>query len=251
MSHDFLELLVDSGNSRLKWGILRQGRLTPGPPLATAGRITETDLARLWGDLSATPRRVWIANVAGEQVAACLRAFVRARWQMEPEFVRPQAAGFGVINGYLRPETLGVDRWLALIAVRNRYALPACIADCGTALTVDLIDGSGRHLGGLICPGLKLMAEALTQKTAAVRLGAWSGQTEALGDHTVAAVHLGARQAALGLIERTFWQQQKHHPKLCLILTGGDAAELCPKLKVPAQLVPDLVLEGLAVISRG
>lgn len=244
------ELLLDSGNSRLKWATLKGGGIAAGPPLVTAGRIIEADLDRVFAGLT-PPRRVWIANVAGEAVTAKLRAWIYSRWQLEPHFVRPQACGFGVINGYRRPETLGVDRWLALIAVRNRYSLPALIADCGTALTLDAMDEAGRHLGGLICPGLALMAEALAKKTAGIRHGAWHGQAKALGDHTAAAVHLGARQAALGLIERTFQQQQKVYPHISLILTGGDAAELAPRLQVPAQLKPDLVLEGLAVVSRG
>lgn len=243
------ELLLDSGNSRLKWAVLSQGVIVPGPPLVTGGRISQADLDRIFDGL-ATPRRVWIANVAGQVVADKLHTWILSRWRVEPLFVRPQASGFGIINGYRRPETLGVDRWLALIAVRNRYSLPACIADCGTALTLDVVDESGRHLGGLICPGLTLMAEALVQKTAGIRHEVWHGQAEILGDHTAAAVCLGARQAALGLIERTFRQQQKAYPSLSLILTGGDAAELAPGLQVPAQLVPDLVLQGLAVISR-
>ncbi len=243
------ELLLDSGNSRLKWAVLSRGVIATGPPLVTGGKIIEADLDRLFDGL-ATPKRVWIANVAGQAVADKLLAWIRSRWQLEPYFVRPQAVGFGIVNGYRQPETLGVDRWLALIAVRNRYSLPACIADCGTALTLDVVDEAGRHLGGLICPGLTLMAETLMQKTAGIRLEAWHGQVEVLGDHTAAAVHLGARQAALGLIERTFRQQQQVHPQLCLILTGGDAAELAPRLQVPARLVPDLVLEGLAVVSR-
>lgn len=242
------ELLVDSGNTRLKWAILSAGKLTSGVPLVTAGELAETELEQRWGML-APPNRVWIANVAGQAVGEALRTWIRARWQIEPRWVFPQASGFGIVNGYRWPETLGVDRWLALIAARNRYSVPACIADCGTALTLDVVDESGRHLGGLICPGLKLMAEVLEQKTAGIRLEAWQGQAEVVGDHTMAAVHLGARQAALGLIERTFCRLRKVYPKLCLILTGGDAAELIPELEVPALLAPDLVLEGLAVVS--
>ncbi len=241
-------LLVDSGNSRLKWALLDCNQLLPGPALASRG-LREEALEELWGAL-AVPARVLIANVAGKEVAEVLRAFVRSRWSLEPEFVRAQASGFGVVSAYLAPETLGVDRWLGLIAARNRYLLPALIADCGTALTLDVIDEAGRHKGGLICPGLKLMGEMLVHKTAGIRLAAWSGSIKGLGDGTSAAVHLGIRQAALGLIERTFRQQQKLYPKLSLLLTGGDAQALLPELEVQALWAPDLVLEGLAVVSR-
>jgi type III pantothenate kinase len=240
-------LLVDSGNSRLKWALYRH-YLVPGPALASRP-LREEALEALWGALAA-PARVLIANVAGKEVAEVLCAFIRSRWSLEPEFVRSQASGFGVVSGYLEPKTLGVDRWLGLVAARNRYFLPSLIADCGTALTLDVIDEAGRHKGGLICPGLKLMAETLVHQTSGIRLAEGSG-FGSLGDSTSAAVHLGARQAALGVIERTFRRQQKLHPKLSLLLTGGDAEALLPELEVQAHWVPDLVLEGLAVISRG
>ncbi|GAB6067111.1 type III pantothenate kinase [Methylothermus subterraneus] len=250
MEREFCALLVDNGNSRLKWAVLRGDRFISGSPVLTAGRIAQAELHRLWGELAPAPQRALIANVAGPVAAEQLCAFIRTRWRFEPEFVRSQATGFGVVSGYAQPEALGVDRWLALVAARNRYALPALIADCGTALTVDVIDSAGRHRGGLICPGLKLMAEALALRASGIGWTAWSGRREGLGDGTAAAVCLGARQAALGLIERTFRQQQSLYPGLRLLLTGGDAAELALGLEIPAQVVPDLVLEGLAVVAR-
>ncbi|MBN2700026.1 MAG: type III pantothenate kinase [Methylothermaceae bacterium] len=245
------KLLVDCGNSRLKWGLLRADEIVSGVSLRSSNGITESDLNGIWADLN-TPRQVWIANVAGQMVADRLNAWSRTHWRITPHFVRPLAEGYGVVNGYRYPETLGVDRWLAMIAVRHRYTLPACIVDCGTALTLDVLDQTGRHRGGLICPGLALMAETLMQDTAGVRFETPAGgeRGSGLADHTGAAVYRGVRQAALGLIERTYDRYIQAEGPLSLVMTGGDAAELAPSLSVPLHLAPDLVLQGLAVVSR-
>ena len=68
-------------------------------------------------------------------------------------------------SGYRDPERLGVDRWLALIAARERSKQPTVIVDAGSACTIDLLDSEGRHLGGYILPGLTAMGEALVRGT--------------------------------------------------------------------------------------
>lgn len=243
-----MELLVDSGNSRLKWAVLERGVIGPARSAPGGRELTPAQLDRLWGELP-VPDRVWIANVAGESVAACLERWLRSRWGKTGTFVCSQREACGVRSGYRDPRKLGVDRWLALIAARHHHPLPACIVDCGTALTLDVLDNDGRHHGGLICPGAALMRRSLGQGTAQVE--AEEHETDALlGDHTAAAVTLGVEAALAGLVERSLARLAPRWPDLHLVLTGGDAIRLARNLSRPAQLAPDLVLRGLALVSR-
>ena len=73
---------------------------------------------------------------------------------------KPEAFAYGVTNAYAQPEKLGIDRWLGMIACYNLYSSGFCLAGCGTAITVDVVDSTGQHQGGLISPGLLLMKES-------------------------------------------------------------------------------------------
>lgn len=245
-----MELLVDSGNSRLKWALLEEGLLQPAGSCDGGAALTVDRLEAAWGRLP-VPERIWVANVAGAETAACIRSWSESRWKLRPRFLSARAEGFGVTSGYREPERLGVDRWLAVIAARHHYPLPACVVDCGTALTLDVVDENGVHQGGLICPGAELMRRALVQGTADLRLDGEEPVSGLLADSTAAAVTLGVRQALGGFVERSVRELERRWSPLHVILTGGGASRLAADLSLPLHLAPDLVLKGLAVVSRG
>ncbi|MEC4750147.1 type III pantothenate kinase [Methylomicrobium sp. Wu6] len=238
-----MNLLVDIGNSRLKWALSDQGGLAVGIALLNH-TLTEGRLAEIWRDLP-RPGHLAIACVSARRLAGIVRSAASTLWPgIAVLEAKSEAQAFGVTNAYLQPEKLGVDRWLALLAARRHYTLPVCIVDCGTAITVDLLDESGRHLGGMICPGLELMKKSL------------SGGTEALGyddsaftagpaNHTAAAIYSGVLAAAAGLIEHVFSARSEH----CgLLLTGGDASLIAGQLGCASRIDNDLVLRGLSLL---
>jgi len=242
-------LLVDIGNSRIKWGLGRGGRVDAGRPLASNLAVLKDDLDRVWSNVPASSSVV-ASNVAGPEIGQRVQEWVERHWGLEIQFVQPEGRAYGVVNGYENPDKLGVDRWVALVALRKFYPLPACIADCGTAITVDALDSGGRHLGGLIAPGLTLMRQALMQRAPGLTLadGTYQGL---LARNTAAAMLSGARQACAGLIERTLREIGKLlgcDPHL--VLSGGDAQTLATELSVPYALAPDLVLQGLLIIAE-
>ena len=242
-------LLVDIGNSRIKWGIGSGGRLAAGPSFASDPGAVADAVDRLWGDLPA-PASVVASNVAGPAIGERVQDWVKQRWRLDIRFVRPEARAYGVVNGYESPAKLGADRWVALVALRKFYPLPACIADCGTAITVDVLDAGGRHLGGLIAPGLTLMRQALTQRAPGLEAANGSDQG-LLARNTAAAMLSGARQAGAGLIERTLREAGRllgSDPHL--VLSGGDAQTLAAELSIPYALAPELVLQGLLIIAE-
>ena len=239
-----MKLLVDMGNTRLKWATINDEQLITGEPLLNAV-LTQQTLLKLWQPLTA-PTQLVIACVSANQSLTLVMEVAVSLWSdINIVRVRSQAQGFGLTNAYLQPEKLGVDRWLALIAARHFYAAPACVVDCGTAITVDLIDADGHHLGGLISAGLALMKKSLAHGTDALPFSDASYPLEA-ANFTEAAIYSGTLLAAVGLIEQVLAKQTQ---PLTLILTGGDAALIAPHLSIKAIVDPDLVLRGLAIAA--
>ena len=241
-------LLIDIGNSRVKWAWAKQGRIEPGQAFAT--RASQEEFPRHWAD-APPPAQVLVSNVAGAAVEAELKAYTEQHWHLAPQLVRSTALACGVRNGYTCPEKLGVDRWVALIGAHHAAPGPCCVADCGTAITFDAIDADGIHQGGLIAPGLTMMREALARGTQGLPLVDSNSQSR-LGLDTAAAIAAGTRLAAAGLIElglNETAQRLGSQPRL--LLTGGDAPRVATELRIPYELRPDLVLEGLRVIATG
>jgi len=251
-------LLLDVGNTRLKWAWLENGHAGAaravqhhGAPAAWQSEL-ETWQAELEAE-GRSPDRIMVANVAGGSFARLLGGWTKARFGFWPEFVTAVRSACGVTNAYARPAVLGVDRWLGMIAARHAGESPACIVNAGTAVTVDALAGDGQHLGGFILPGLQLMQEALYARTGNVQAAAAaeSAQTNGLfGINTAAAVEQGIPLAIAALADRAFAElARRTHQTPRILLTGGDAERLRPELAHPAEIVPDLVLAGLAVFA--
>lgn len=234
-------ILIDAGNTRLKWAVAEDGRWL------AQGRNDYADWSALREEL-APGMPCFIASVAGaaqeERLAAQLRdAGIEASW------LTAGAEFAGVRNGYLNPQQLGVDRWMGLIGARMRSCGPALVVSAGTAMTVDALSADGVFLGGVIVPGASLMRQSLLQGTA--RIGEAPGAWQAFPRATADAVHSGIVAALCGAI-------QLQHARLAAVsskgptclLTGGDAERLLPHLTVPAQHVPALVLEGIDRVAR-
>lgn len=242
-------LLLDIGNTRVKWARLHNGRLSIGAPVVHREQPLAALWPSLWGALP-SPARVIVACVARGEVAASLTAWCLVHWGIHPEFVSASAVACGVSSGYRTPVELGVDRWLAMIAARQLPVFAGrslCVVGCGTALTVDVVTADGRHLGGWIAPGLTLMRQQLTQGTAlrTTDIASTVNRSE-FGHGTAEAVTAGTRQAAVGLVLQAMALAQQQLNTLPIgVLTGGDAEALLPSLPGGACVVPDLVLQGL------
>lgn len=238
-----MNLLVDIGNSRLKWAISDPNGLAESTALLNH-TLNEAYLSEVWRDLP-KPDHLAISCVSARGLVGITRAVADALWPgIAIVEAKSEAQAFGVKNAYKQPEKLGVDRWLALLAARRHYTLPACIVDCGTAITVDLLDESGQHLGGMICPGLKLMRKSLSAGTEAL-VYYDSAFTVGPANDTGAAIYSGVLTAAAGLIEHVFSAQPEH----CrLLLTGGDASLIAGQLGRTGRIDTDLVLRGLSLL---
>jgi type III pantothenate kinase len=238
-----VNLLLDLGNSRLKWARAENNQLEIGKTLLHS-EITPQSLCELWQHLQ--PQKIAISSVGKAELLTIITTVARELWgDISIHFAGSQTDAFGVKNAYLQPEKLGVDRWLALIAVRQKTILPICVIDCGTAITIDVLNEKGEHQGGLICAGLMLMKMALAVNTADLPLTN-APHKIGLAIETKAAIYNGTLFAACGLIEKTMQQLPANTQ---LFLTGGDAVTIAKQLAQPFIIEPNLVLQGLALTN--
>ncbi|MBD8881595.1 type III pantothenate kinase [Rhodanobacter sp. 7MK24] len=239
-----MKLLLDLGNTRLKWALHRGTDVLAGDAVAWNESVAEA-LAASWAGL-APPSAIFGASVVDAAREQLVAASATAAFGREPWWLRTPAEACGVRNAYAEPQRLGVDRFLAMVAARAEGSAPCILAGVGTALTLDALAADGRHLGGLIAPGPRLMQQSLLGATAQVR-PAHAGTIVEVADNTADAVASGCWLAAAALVGRFAAHMS---PALggapSLRLGGGDAEALLPLLATPAQLVHDNVLRGLA-----
>jgi type III pantothenate kinase len=228
---------IDAGNSRIKWGVHDGNGWLNSGALPTSEVASLAEVAAQW---PASAHGV-VCNVAGATVANCISRLFASR-HAELSFLQASAAACGVRSCYENPQQLGADRWAALIGARAAQG-GACLVVCaGTATTVDRLDADGVFAGGLILPGLDLMRAALARNTAQLPLA--EGVFCAQPRNTMDAIVSGCLQAQLGAVERMFQEIADEADARCL-LTGGSARRLAAHLKIPFQLMDNLILDGL------
>ncbi len=233
----------DIGNTRCKWRVLKGSEIVgQGSFLNSAGFTSLLELSGI--------ERVRVSCVAD---AAVKREFEDALLgkQLSPEYAATSREVDGVVNAYQNFSVLGVDRWSAIVAAYHYVANTVLIIDAGSALTVDLVEGKGRHLGGYIIPGFSLMKTSLLSDTGGVRFDeAVSVKGLAFGCSTVDAVNAGVLSAQIGAIMLAIQEAERLAASgFPIILTGGDAGvvreHLANQTSAEMELLPNLVLDGL------
>jgi len=247
-----MTVLVDVGNTRIKWATLADGRLVRHGS-AVLRESVDAAVAALAATLPPQPRII-AANVAGERVAERLRALAATRPGASLELVTTSAERFGVRCAYAEPSRLGVDRWVAVLAAYHGARGAACAIDAGTAVTFDAVDDAGVHLGGLIFPGVRLLATALDHNTSDIgrtpAAPAAARGLDLLGRNTDAAVGHAAWLALSAALDRAVVTVERAlGTRPVVYLTGGDAEPLRDWLETRTELRADLVLEGLELFA--
>jgi type III pantothenate kinase len=242
-------LLLDVGNTRLKWGVLDDDRIRRTGHIAMQ-KIRDEGLGVLTSRLPRGVDTVLVSNVAGATFATRLSGVIGMHCECDVHFAKSGRAACGVRNGYRHPRRLGVDRWVAMIGAWAELESACIVVDAGTAVTIDAIGADGQHLGGQIFPGVRLMLDALAASTSdipAVRrqLPATAG-LDMFGDTTSKAVQHGAWNAVAGAVDRAITTLRSNAYDPAVVLTGGDASRMLTALGTEPLHRPHLVLQGLA-----
>lgn len=260
-----LILTIDAGNTRTKWATFDEANVRQAH-----GTVPNNELgaSQAWHDCPwHLCKKAVISNVAGAEIGANLQAILHHHG-LDNHWIKSTTTACGLVNGYQQPETLGTDRWVAMIAAWHLAQTPCVVVNAGTALTVDAITpqdnataGLAKFIGGMILPGLQMMQTHLAQNTA--QIGLKQGTLQDFPQNTGDAVYTGAIRAMIGavtdMISRLSEYQSSagHHNKATrCVVTGGDAYVLTEALRAQSSLacevivVENLVLQGLLLIER-
>ena len=252
-------LLIDAGNTRIKWGWLQpDGTVAAGTPYAHADIAVPELLPAAWR--ASAPATgvvtVWLCNVAGPAIDTILQTQAAAVFSHPVQWHRVVASAnaAGLRNGYRHPTQLGADRWVSAIGAHALWPdTPLLVVTAGTATTLDVITSDGLFRGGMILPGLSLMAHALARGTAQLpEVTAITPPLPAWADNTQDAIALGCLSAQCGAIqlawERLVADAAPRVPRC--ILSGGAGDVLTAALAVPHTRYDNLVLAGLARLAH-
>jgi len=261
-------LLVDIGNTRVKWAIFARGRVGRMKAAAHKGWDGERIARHVGAGLRATPsnrvslvqgvasksvERVVVVSVAGARVDRAFAAQVKRRFGISPEFFRSERRAGGVTTMYSEPWRLGADRLAGAIgAFHLSKHRPVCVVSIGTTLTIDFVDAGGRHRGGAIAPAPALMVDSLLWGTHGIRRRAQGGRGSRglFARSTRSAIAEGARYAVASIADRAVLEARAVAGRTpLLLLTGGAAPDIARLIRTRHRYVPDLVLQGLAVIA--
>jgi type III pantothenate kinase len=242
-------LAIDAGNTRTKWAIFGDSGNIQDAGVCLNTGLAEFEIPLSWKEC----QRAIAANVAGDGVATSIASLLK-KADISYVWAKAEAQSLGLKNRYEVPESLGVDRWAALVGAFRRYLnQPAClVVNAGTALTIDAIYQNA-FLGGLIVPGFSMMQNALLQNTVAVN--PQNGQAKAFPLSTADASYSGVLTAIVGAIVMQADKLESHCQDVpTVVMTGGDALLLMPILTqvfgAKPVLAESLVLEGLYLMEN-
>lgn len=241
-----IRLLVDLGNSRVKW-VWARGRTLD------TDRAGQGDIAAFTGacrsDDAPRPDAVLISSVASVALTRNVEDLCLACWGIEAHSLQSRAEQGGVRNAYAEPARLGVDRWLAIVGAVETYGAPLIVWDLGTATTLDAVDAHGQHLGGWIVPGPLTMLRSLRRWTQLpVPDDLQDAGTLQPGTSTAECIARGAVAAQVGALMQLMNDLSDRggaNPRL--VVTGGAAGKLLPNLDLAHVRDPWLVFRGMLV----
>ncbi|WP_188209306.1 bifunctional biotin--[acetyl-CoA-carboxylase] ligase/type III pantothenate kinase [Neisseria subflava] len=238
-------LLLDGGNSQLKWAWVENGTFTE------VGRAPYRDLAQLgeeWLQFADDDVKIVGCAVCG----SVKKAMVEEQLTRPVEWLSSMPQALGIRNHYRRPEEHGSDRWFNALGSR-RFTQNACVVvSCGTAVTTDALTEDNHYLGGTIMPGFHLMKEAMALKTA--NLNRPIGKVYPFPTTTPNAIASGMMDAVCGalmMMHGRLKDKTGGGKPVDIIITGGGAARVVQALPESfvhdnqVKIVDNLVIHGL------
>ena len=236
-------LEIDVGNTRIKWRALQNGAI------CDRGALPNEEIEKWLGVMGQqkVPDKIRLCCVANRDIVKKLAEQV-SRWGCLLQEAKTSHDAAGVRCGYDDPGTLGVDRWLAVVAAFSEFGRPCVVVDAGSAVTVDLVDGDGQHLGGYIVPGLGMMRQSLFEGTSQVKVADFAAVSVGPGCSTKQAVANGSLLMIKGMVESAAELLKSEIGPAQIVITGGDGDYLMKVLGDHVCYLPELVMDGLVLV---
>ncbi|MBE0487358.1 type III pantothenate kinase [Marinobacter sp.] len=237
-------LLVDSGNTRVKWRLTGpRGFVEEGAALL-AGEGTFAALL----PHGARIERILVSTVGSEQSQHCLEQAFAKVTDAPVDFYWAEPERAGLLNSYQDVTRMGADRWHAMVAGWLDHGDSFAVVDAGSAVTVDYVSADGRHLGGYILPGLQMMRRSLKLEAARIGFEYDEEIDPTPGTSTGQCANHGLAWLTGAAVDRLHADVQ-HFGLKSILLTGGDATRFLA-LGLKAMHCPGLVLDGLKCIGE-
>jgi type III pantothenate kinase len=242
------DVVVDVGNSRVKWGRLTAAGLVESVAVAHGDVVSWQAQRRRWpaGPLT------WVVSGVHPRERDQLAEWVRRQGDTVRILDRPADLPLHVRLNH--PDRVGVDRLLNAVAAnaRRKPSTPALIVDAGSAVTVDSVDAEGAFGGGAIFPGFRLLSRALHEHTALLPLVDPPRERPPLpGTSTAAAIQVGVFWAVVGGVQGLIHAMSPAGgPVPDVYLTGGDAQVVAQGLTGDVILWPEMTLEGIRLSAE-
>lgn len=245
-------LYIDAGNSAIKWALSSADTLSEMVSLSYPEKISSEIFIDVWKQVD-KPIRVVASSVGSEIIWQAITEACNELWNIDVQRVSSIKQGYGLINAYDKPSDLGSDRWCAMIGAYHEVKSAFMLVDAGSAITIDVVNELGQHMGGYITPGLTMMKQSLGVNTAQITVAATDkslGTSLLPASSTAECVTAGIYLSAVKLIEGIFEKESKNTKDLKCILAGGDANLIADLLSLKYVIIPDVVLRGLAETQK-
>jgi type III pantothenate kinase len=258
-------LAIDVGNTNITFGVYEAKTLLTTWRMSTRQERTsdETGLLvvqflRHAGLNSTDIRRVVLCTVVPPVMHSLLNA-IRKYLQLEPVSVEP-GVRTGINIRYENPREVGADKIVNAVAALKLYGGPAIIVDFGTATTLCAVSAKHDYLGGIICPGIKISADALFERASKLTRVEIVKPRHVIGRTTVASMQSGLVHGFVGQVDHLVRlmkeEMMAEHvgadapEDIRVVATGGMSRLIAPESATIGQVNPLLTLEGLRLIHE-
>jgi type III pantothenate kinase len=250
-----LVLVVDVGNTTSVFGLFRGEELVLDLRLSSEAQRTADEYAALLlplfqhaGIVTDEVGAVMVSSVV-PPVNRHLERFARRYFGTQPLFVEP-GLDAGIEIHYDNPQEVGADRIVNAVAAKARWGAPVIAVDFGTATTFDVVDSGGAYVGGVICPGLVISAEALFARASRLWKVDVRRPQRVLGKNTAEAVQAGLYYGYIGLVDGILERLAAELPPCPIVATGGQAELIASGSRFIKEVDPHLTLTGLRLICE-
>lgn len=237
-------LLIDAGNTRIKWRLIEGNEtVVEASDLLDSPRVFDA-----LHDYAAEIREVAVSTVGSEQSRLELGRALGRLTGAEVRFYWAEKTWSELTNSYVDVGKMGADRWHAMVGAWSIGQGGCAVVDAGSAVTVDYVDHSGKHLGGYILPGLQMMRRSLKLEAARIGFDYDDQLNTSPGSSTGECANHGLAWLTAGLIEQIHRDVERYKLE-CIFVTGGDAWRFV-SLGLQADHRPGLVFDGLLLMQQ-
>ncbi|HMD35220.1 MAG TPA: type III pantothenate kinase [Vicinamibacterales bacterium] len=250
-------LAIDVGNTNIVLGVFDGADLIQSWRLQTLRERTADELGLILDGLFGHTRieRVQVRGIILGSVVPPLTGTIKTmaqRYFGVPALTIEPGVDTGMPILYENPAEVGADRIVNAVAAYEKFGKekrPLIVLDFGTATTLDAVSAKGEYLGGAICPGVQISADALFQRAARLPRIDVRKPARIVGRTTVGAMESGLFWGYVGLVEGLIRRMSDElgGNAIC-IATGGLADVIAPETPLIQHVDADLTLHGLRIV---